>query len=153
MSKLKFYDSQDKTVQIAYFYCPACKKEHPYHTKGPSAWEWNGEVEKPTFSPSLLVDGHDPEKRCHLFLRNGVIEYCGDCHHEMKGQSVPLPDLPGPCPLCEGEGYVCSACGKSFIEPCCDEAYEDAIKVCPRCGGDGADALIAALNAPTPETP
>lgn len=28
---------------------------------------------------------------CHYFLRNGQIQYLGDCTHAMRGQTVPLP--------------------------------------------------------------
>ena len=35
----------------------------------PTVWEWNGDLDKPTLSPSILV--HD---RWHGFLRNGKLE-------------------------------------------------------------------------------
>jgi hypothetical protein len=31
---------------------------------------------------------------CHYFIRDGKIEFCGDCPHELAGQTVPLPDVP-----------------------------------------------------------
>jgi hypothetical protein len=30
---------------------------------------------------------------CHYFIVDGRIRYCGDCQHELAGQTVDLPDL------------------------------------------------------------
>lgn len=89
------------------FHCPACDQMHFYRTKefefpGPK-WDFNGNVENPTFSPSLLVLTNAPRNeeekinrveytQCHLFITNGQILYCTDCPHELAGQSIPLPD-------------------------------------------------------------
>lgn len=83
-------DAEDITL---IFYCPGCKSHHPYRIKGREPkWEWNGDMEKPTFKPSLLVNGTRPESRCHIFLTDGVIHFLDDCFHELKGQKVPLPE-------------------------------------------------------------
>ncbi len=82
------------------FWCPGCKCNHSYVTqranpidRGP-VWQWNGNQEKPTFTPSLLVsrpfDGSD--HRCHLFVRDGMIEYCSDCDHTLAGKTVAMVD-------------------------------------------------------------
>ena len=84
------------------FWCPGCKELHSFavdkdHINSDGSvhrWTWDGNVEAPTFSPSLVMCSNDPDYVCHLYLRNGEIEYLGDCHHELKGQRVPLPDLP-----------------------------------------------------------
>ena len=41
----------------ALFWCPGCECYHgPRVTgEGPPKWDWNGDREKPTFSPSILV--------------------------------------------------------------------------------------------------
>lgn len=79
--------------------CPGCQMWHSLNTatadpKLPK-WDFNGDVEKPTFSPSLLVrypqDG--VEKRCHSFIKNGEIQFLSDCSHDLKGLTVPLPDM------------------------------------------------------------
>lgn len=31
---------------------------------------------------------------CHLHIKNGKIEFCGDCPHDRNGQTVDLPDFP-----------------------------------------------------------
>ena len=70
------------------FWCPACKREHPYDL---NRWEFNGDHERPTFEPSLLVHPHSGyQPRCHLFVRDGVIDYCADSDHELAGQKVPM---------------------------------------------------------------
>jgi hypothetical protein len=91
------------------FWCPGCDKPHPYHTGetpgrwGGKGWDFNGDLERPTFTPSLLVypspvheDGTQYQKRCHLFLTAGVLHFCGDSDHALAGQSVPLPEWPIP---------------------------------------------------------
>jgi thiol-disulfide isomerase/thioredoxin len=81
------------------FWCPGCRMLHCYATQrrnpkdiGP-VWEWNGSEDKPTFTPSLLNWGSRPEQRCHLFVTDGKICYCGDCHHDLKGQTVDMVDF------------------------------------------------------------
>ena len=35
----------------------------------------------------------DPSEKCHLFVTDGKIIYCGDCTHELSGQTVDLPNI------------------------------------------------------------
>jgi len=72
-----------------YFYCPGCKGYHVFDSR----WSWNNDLEKPTFSPSLLCDPNG-DNRCHLFVRDGMIEFLADCHHGLAGQTVEMPDMP-----------------------------------------------------------
>ena len=87
------------------FYCPGCKTHHHIQhgsDMGPN-WGWNGSLEKPTFTPSVLVTypgpdaGKDgaPPAVCHSFVTDGRIQYLGDCTHAMAGQTVDLPPLEG----------------------------------------------------------
>lgn len=75
------------------FHCPGCEYGHHFEVGG-SGWTWNGSLDRPTFSPSLLVygarDGSTP--RCHSFVRDGKIEFLSDCTHKLAGQTVELPD-------------------------------------------------------------
>lgn len=98
----KFHRSGDRWI----FECPACGCCHFVNDK----WQFNGDVNRPTVTPSILVRGtrpitDDEHKRimageridvpafvCHSFVRDGRIEYCGDCTHEMRGQVVDLPE-------------------------------------------------------------
>lgn len=104
-----------KGTQYLTFFCPGCQEPHQYRiggdTPGPK-WTFNGDVNRPTFSPSLLgfttfsdteenPDGSPkalPEGQrrtlCHLFVTDGQIIFCGDCPHSLAGKTVPLPELP-----------------------------------------------------------
>lgn len=76
------------------FYCPGCQCAHPFEVNAPDGrgWTWNGSMDKPTFSPSLLCNAHAASSRCHSFVRDGRIEFLGDCHHALAGQTVNIPD-------------------------------------------------------------
>lgn len=82
------------------FWCPGCKSAHSICTAGGSpSWTWDGNVDAPTFSPSINVRyNFKPEDGgpdiCHSFVRGGMIEFLGDCTHALVGQTVPLPDWP-----------------------------------------------------------
>lgn len=75
------------------FYCPGCEQDHMFVTKDekPPVWAFNGNMVRPTFNPSLLLrrEGHT----CHLFVRDGRIEYLPDCTHELKSKVVSMPDV------------------------------------------------------------
>lgn len=76
------------------FHCPGCHCSHPFEVDCPNGngWTWNGSIDKPTFSPSLLVNQHREDLRCHSFVRDGEIQFLDDCHHALRGQTVPLPN-------------------------------------------------------------
>lgn len=71
------------------FQCPGCGNLHGFDSR----WTWNGDEEKPTISPSILVYQNDPTKRCHSFVRDGMIQFLSDCGHALVGQTVPLEDI------------------------------------------------------------
>ena len=104
------------------FYCLGCRTMHMVN-HGDGGWEWNGDVNAPTFSPSIKVTsghhmpnhnrkdncwciynaeqiakGEEPSKFkctvCHFFIKHGVVEFLSDCTHPLAGQTMPLPDLP-----------------------------------------------------------
>lgn len=92
------------------FKCPGCKTEHiffvnsPHWKKDSQGWTFNGDLVKPTFSPSLLntwgryadpnykeVEGFENQSGiCHLFVTNGQIQFCSDSTHELAGQTVEM---------------------------------------------------------------
>ena len=98
--------------------CPSCGNGHLFNTSpGPNGvggskpvWTFNGDLERPTFSPSMLVGGVrditddeiarikageqvEPTPRvCHSFVRDGRIEFLSDCTHELSGQTVELEE-------------------------------------------------------------
>lgn len=94
--KLKPVVNSDGSQAGWAFFCPGCDHAHVYYTSGTLTWAFNGDQERPTFSPSLLntCDPHpDPkQRRCHLFLTDGKINYCNDCAHDLSGQTIDLPE-------------------------------------------------------------
>jgi hypothetical protein len=87
-------------------WCPGCESMHVFYTNKPAAggalWTFNGDLERPTFGPSMVItteayedEGvHLPQERCHYWLRSGGIEYLHDSTHQLKGLHIALPDLP-----------------------------------------------------------
>lgn len=95
------------------FYCEGCEGVHGVD----NTWTFNGDYEKPTFSPSILVKSTKltetgladyeewcnagyPNRNgkpldnvptvCHSFVTDGKIQYLSDCTHELAGQAVEL---------------------------------------------------------------
>ena len=99
------------------FWCPGCNSSHNV-VYGPNGWKWNGDAERPTFEPSVLVrSGHyipnsppgcwctyakeHPNEEipfkcgiCHSFVTDGKIRFLSDSTHALAGQTVPLPPWP-----------------------------------------------------------
>lgn len=100
--------------------CPACGNGHLFYT---SNWSFDGDVEYPTFNPSMLVHANKTgdQKRCHSFVREGKIQYLNDCGHDMKGQTVDLPVL-------HEDVYICANCKSEFVDVGDDHWVE-----CPFC--------------------
>jgi hypothetical protein len=94
------------------FWCPGCKCGHGIWTTKQNhqsaLWTFNGNMEKPTFTPSLKITTQpiytdDEHARimagekimprpycCHSVVTDGVINFCADCTHELAGKSVPM---------------------------------------------------------------
>jgi len=70
-------------------YCQGCKNHHAFDDR----WTFNGDFEKPTFSPSMLVNKNEPRRRCHSFVTDGKIQFLSDCFHEFAGQTLDLEDI------------------------------------------------------------
>lgn len=83
------------------FCCPGCAlDDHSgLHmlavntTEHSPSWTWDGNLEAPTISPSILTTWLETF-RCHSFLEAGVFRFLEDSTHALSGQSVPMPDLP-----------------------------------------------------------
>ena len=86
----------DKHKGMYYFYCPGCGCSHYLATSENDCsfpvWQWNGDVEKPTISPSVKVTCSVEPKVCHSFVRDGKIQYLSDCTHELAGKTVDMID-------------------------------------------------------------
>lgn len=83
--------------RIALVFCPGCKQNHGFYLDKPASngamWTWDGDLDQPTFQPSMLVNKDTPERRCHSFVRKGKIEFLSDCFHELASQTVDLPEF------------------------------------------------------------
>ena len=81
------------------FECPGCNMLHGVYVKREQRprWDWNGSMDRPTFSPSILVTWEWGEQRakkvCHSYVRDGQIQFLSDCTHSLAGQTVPLPSI------------------------------------------------------------
>ena len=92
------------------FHCPGCNMAHQVkHGEGHGPrWTWNGDMDKPTFTPSINVRFEHwvppfrpgtakPENQtlvkdvCHSFVTDGRIQFLADCTHALAGQTVDLP--------------------------------------------------------------
>lgn len=80
------------------FRCPGCGWLHVLNIdpeKARPRWTFNGDVERPTITPSINATVErlaDPApKRCHSFVTDGRIRFLDDCTHELAGQTVDLP--------------------------------------------------------------
>ena len=101
-----------------FFECPGCKMLHGVNVEaeGRPRWGWNGSVDKPTFTPSILVQWEQGEppctdldmaekihrgevvqtkvvKVCHSVVTDGRIQFLGDSTHHLAGKTVDLPLL------------------------------------------------------------
>lgn len=95
-------DDHNVSYDVLAFVCPGCTELDggtglhmlPINTdqKKP-AWTWDGDLEKPTLTPSILT-GKTTSMVCHSFLKEGIFQFLGDCTHSFKNQYIEIPDLP-----------------------------------------------------------
>jgi hypothetical protein len=82
------------TEETLIFWCPGCKMTHPYRVRTPNgrrpSWNFNGDGNRPTFTPSLLVYNCTPTGNCHLLVTEGQIAYCNDSAHDLAGKTVAM---------------------------------------------------------------
>lgn len=91
-------------------WCPGCDEMHVL----PDTWAFDGNLEKPTFTPSFKhsgvqrvfdagkwtgewkrdASGNTVAFVCHYILTVGVLNFCTDSTHDLAGKAVPLPTLP-----------------------------------------------------------
>jgi hypothetical protein len=91
--KLREIRTGDDNEKVYLYHCPGCEYDHAVRVKGKHpVWGWNGSVDAPTFTPSILTNAHRPELRCHCFVRNGKIQFLTDCHHKLAGKTVDIPE-------------------------------------------------------------
>jgi hypothetical protein len=91
-------------------WCPACEHTHPLPENG---WTFNGDPDRPTFTPSFKhggkrqkiengrwtgewhrgADGQPLDGTCHYFITDGKIQFCPDSWHK-RSDIVAMPDIP-----------------------------------------------------------
>ncbi len=77
--------------------CVGCGEVHCCAIDAPDRprWAWNRSLSKPTLVPSILKRPAGG-KRCHSFVKDGIVEFLGDCDHDLAGRSVAmLPENAG----------------------------------------------------------
>lgn len=82
-------------VQIRWW-CPGCRCLHCIRTSPPldkpgwDTWQYNGDENAPTFSPSVLTTcpGHPVRSVCHIFVKAGEIQFLSDSTHYLSGRTV-----------------------------------------------------------------
>lgn len=93
MSRILSAKLRDAGDGMLMHWCPGCKSRHLINVTKPNGngaiWDWNRDPESPTFWPSINIVG-----RCHYFITDGNIQFCGDSAHSLAGQIMPLPDFP-----------------------------------------------------------
>lgn len=91
-----FRKGQEESGPIYYiFWCPGCDEPHAFRTlckDGRPNWTFNGNIDKPSFTPSLLYPSKP--RRCHLYLTDGILIFLSDCEHSLAGQRVPMIPYP-----------------------------------------------------------
>ena len=89
MPKVIILENESGDYKVPAIQCPGCGCLHAFDSR----WSFNGDLEKPTFSPSMLVNQHRPESRCHSFVTDGKIQFLSDCFHRYAGQTLDLEDI------------------------------------------------------------
>lgn len=102
------YKDPDAHWRTVWLWCPGCDsakgipipaEDGSVQPDGPT-WTWNGSLDVPTLSPSILQEESGAVPRCHSYVTNGQWQFLTDCTHQFAGQTVdmvPLPDW-----LCPG---------------------------------------------------
>lgn len=111
MNRAKYATNGTARGRRVHFWCPGCDKAHGVVVETTDGWGFNGDLERPTFTPSVKVTGvqwdptsefHRPTHAvppggttvCHSYVREGRIEFLADSTHALAGQTVDLPPWP-----------------------------------------------------------
>ena len=90
---------EENTSKRAWFDCPGCKSYHAVYIEGDKSkhpvWSWNKSLTEPTFKPSIMVKWPSASGNniCHSYVTDGKIRFLNDCTHDLKEQTVDLPDF------------------------------------------------------------
>jgi len=84
--KVARLDREDGKFRGWIVWCPACDGIHVYDER----WDFNGDIEKPTFHPGHVATSTVSKDLCHSVLEDGELKYFEDCSHQLAGKSVQL---------------------------------------------------------------
>lgn len=96
------YGDEDRFWRTVWMWCPGCDSAKAIPTAaedgtlppdGPH-WEFDGNLEAPTLSPSILQHQSGSVPQCHSYVKAGQWEFLGDCTHALAGKTVPMVPLP-----------------------------------------------------------
>lgn len=97
--KVRIVYSPDNEIAGYCFLCPGCKMTHEFNVNpkfGTNVWKFNGNIDSPSFEPSLLVNkDHQVEgvMQCHSWVTDGKIRFYDNCGHDLKNQIVDLFEI------------------------------------------------------------
>lgn len=109
MSKLVRLNPKYWPLEDYGYWCPGCGNGHEISVSkkngSGASWTFNGNFQRPTFAPSLNRKINTPDMGrhyqpdvastvCHCFIRDGKIQFLGDCTHPLRGKTVDMPDVP-----------------------------------------------------------
>ncbi len=88
--------SESHEAKTYMHHCPGCGHRHRINTGRPNSlgaiWRFRGTVDNPSFHPSIKISTGE-RVECHYWITKGNIIYEQDSAHELKGKTVPLPDI------------------------------------------------------------
>lgn len=85
--------------KVCWVWCPGCNQAHRITVVGDDGsrdtiiWDWDGNVEQPTFDPSILCKVSELDT-CHSYLKEGKWQFLSDSTHRLAGQTVDMIPLP-----------------------------------------------------------
>lgn len=79
-----------------FWWCPGCLREHGVPIAGMdghAVWEWNGNAEFPSLTPSVKVLPTLVHPLCHSIMTAGQLHFCADTSHKLAGRTVDMEEL------------------------------------------------------------
>jgi hypothetical protein len=114
---------------------------YSFYTSGDVVWSFDGNLDQPTFTPSLLnkCDNHPNPKRrvCHLNLTAGKLQFHPDCTHYLAGKLIELKDNADRSPV----NGICCTCGFSGEEEALCPSWADGTHCRHWYNGPDGDSL------------
>lgn len=101
---LRFANTPNKEIV---YWCEGCGG---IHSVPADRWNFNGNCDKPTLSPSVRHFYTKPKTNeqvttCHYHVQDGVMKYCGDCAHKLSGQNCELKSIKAAVDPSDGRTY------------------------------------------------